>query len=380
MGVDTDKVRTELGGTRSKPPPIPPRPQHLVPAKTMAKYSSMPDVLNGWRRDPNPDLLKLGFDSRRNGDLGAKNGGATTVSAKISALDVATPRNDFRHNGVVRMVNGSAQQLYDAKVASAYARSQSLAGKAGNKTSPKKLGCMPSRSHSKKKSKADCCTSDSISAAGGVGGGSDRGSCAPSAGATNRPEISQTSWYVEDAAGNSRVQLSKCEISVNGCATDNGASDCRSFATINRSKSSSTSPSSTLTSTAGQNCAEAPSRSKFSFFRKFRPGSSATPKGGGADHHKKATTCAPCISGPLPSAPFFASLNGPPPIAPLSSTYAGPLPLTTFSTTLAGPSPGASSSVTRLPPIPNSSPALARLPPLPKCFTEASPLWDPPGE
>ncbi|KAK7601500.1 hypothetical protein V9T40_008941 [Parthenolecanium corni] len=370
MGVETDKIRTGLGGARSKPPPIPPRPQHLVPAKTMAKYSSMPDVLNGWQRDPNPDLLKLGPRGSKGGDVAA-----------ISALDVATPRKGFRQNGVVGAVNGSAQQLYDAQLAGAYrsaAQSQSLVAAVAvgdPKTAPKKLSCIPSRSHSKKKSKIDR-ANDVV--ADGAGGGCDRNSCALSGGAKSRPEISQTSWYVEDAAGNPTVRLSKCEISVNGCAADNGPSNCRYSVTINRSKSSSTSPSATLTSTASSNCAEAPSRSKFSFFRKFRPGSSTNAKGGSSDNHKKLNASAPCISGPLPSAPFFASLNGPPPIVPSSSTYAGPSPLASFSTTFASPSPVASSSsVTRPPPIPNSSPALTRLPPLPKCFTEASPLWDP---
>lgn len=373
MGVETDKIRTGLGGARSKPPPIPPRPQHLVPAKTMAKYSSMPDVLNGWQRDPNPDLLKLGPRGSKGGDVAA-----------ISALDVATPRKGFRQNGVVGAVNGSAQQLYDAQLAGAYrsaAQSQSLVAAVAvgdPKTAPKKLSCIPSRSHSKKKSKIDR-ANDVV--ADGAGGGCDRNSCALSGGAKSRPEISQTSWYVEDAAGNPTVRLSKCEISVNGCAADNGPSNCRYSVTINRSKSSSTSPSATLTSTASSNCAEAPSRSKFSFFRKFRPGSSTNAKGGSSDNHKKLNASAPCISGPLPSAPFFASLNGPPPIVPSSSTYAGPSPLASFSTTFASPSPVASSSsVTRPPPIPNSSPALTRLPPLPKCFTEASPLWDPSGK
>lgn len=359
MGVDADKARSAAlaAPARSKPPPIPPRPQHLAPAKTMAKYSSMPDVLNGWRRDPNPDLLKVG----RGDCAGAPP--LCAVSAKISALDVATPRHRARHNGaVVREVNGSAQQLYDAKVACAY---RAAARAAGAPAPAKKLSCIPSFSHSKKKWRsADCAEGGAI--------------CA------RRPEISQTNWYVEAAPAGA----------IGGRSVDDSRVSVRRYpaaATINRSKSSSTSPAATLASTtaaAGNGAAsEAPPRSKFSFFRKFRPGSGG---GGGAEkgaeHRKKAAVAgsAPCISGPLPSAPFFASLNGPPPTAQSTaaqSAYASPPSLAAFSSALAASSPIASSSVTRPPPpLLTASPALARLPPLPKCFTEASPLWDPPGK
>lgn len=182
MGTEKDKIRSV---NRNRPPPIPPRPQHLIPVKAISKYSSMPDILNGWKKDTNPDLLKV-------------NGASATMSTKKNVFGMSRERVK---NGVdVPTPNGVKNLVYNGNGDN---ECSGLPEKAVNGKTSRKFSCIPSRSNSKKKknilSSINVCNNNNNSRSGKN---------------NNRAEISQTSWYVEDV-GNTVVQLSKCEITLN---------------------------------------------------------------------------------------------------------------------------------------------------------------------
>ncbi len=200
MGTEKDKCRTV---NRNRPPPVPPRPLHLVSTKSMSKYSSMPDILNGWKKDANPDLLKLS-----NGALS---------SAKMSSLDVS-PRYFPKEGGGggVIALNGflknwrddprkSPSQMYRGNSVDKVNRCDVAKGpeEAVGRKPSRKFSCIPSRSNSKKKKNS---SHDDNNRSGKSH--------------NNRSEISQTCWYVEDLVGDTPVQLSKCEITLN-CNNNN---------------------------------------------------------------------------------------------------------------------------------------------------------------
>lgn len=164
---------------RSKPPPVPPRPQHLIPAKALSKYSSMPDILNGWKKDPNPDLLRLpgAVVCQKGSTLDMVRGGGLPVEYSLAVA-----------NGVEKSKKSNLKHPFESN---ATARCEKSAGG----KALKKFSCIPSRSNSKKKKNGN-------DSAGWLGK------------SNSRAEISQTSWYVEDV-DNATVHLSKCEISVN---------------------------------------------------------------------------------------------------------------------------------------------------------------------
>lgn len=234
--MGAEKTASMKSSHRVKPPPVPPRPQHLIPVKMMAKYSSMPDILNGWRRDTNPDLVKLG------------NAGVYSKRSIVDAIRPDCVKMKMKGDGVVYppMLATSNEYLAEkSMLASNYYRDVKsngnnytmlpIRGRAnvvepdrGNKTykngggnnsdssnmpvtekSSKKFSCIPSRNNSKKKQmqqhqqKSTTLKMQNKEHIEGnnyrCGKNNGNGSC----------QISRTSWYVED------IQLSKCEINVN---------------------------------------------------------------------------------------------------------------------------------------------------------------------
>lgn len=170
---------------RNKPPPVPPRPQHLIPVKTISKYSSMPDILTGWKRDPNPDLLRLPnpVSFRK---------GSTLDMIRFHPVDCpVTVANGASEIVTERPLKNRMKCLYETT-------STSKGEKNANTKSSKKFSCIPGRSNSKKKKHS----SDNISSNGWLGK------------TNNRADASQSSWYVEDI-GETMVQSSKCKITVN---------------------------------------------------------------------------------------------------------------------------------------------------------------------
>lgn len=199
MGTEKDKIRSV---NRNRPPPIPPRPQHLIPVKAISKYSSMPDILNGWKKDTNPDLLKVN----------------DVPAPKKSIFSISRGEYCLKNGADLKATNGIKHNTLNGNVV-CYDRSVVPDKAAGNGKTSRKFSCIPSRSNSKKKK--NILSSINVCNNGNVNGNNNNSSSRN--GKNNRAEISQTSWYVEDV-GNTMVQLSKCEITLN---SDNGANNCR---------------------------------------------------------------------------------------------------------------------------------------------------------
>lgn len=222
MGTEKDKIRSVKS---NRPPPIPPRPQHLIPVKAISKYSSMPDILNGWKKDTNPDLLKINGGGAGAGDVstmhnGTKKPSLFSISREYRVKNVIVDNGGSAANTLKSYTyntNGDCNYDYNTKAATPEKVAAAPAAPVANgKTPSKKFSCIPSRNNSKKKknilSSINVCTNGNASASNGRATKNNNGKAGASAGAG--AEISQTSWYVEDV-GNTMVQLSKCEITLN---------------------------------------------------------------------------------------------------------------------------------------------------------------------
>ncbi|XP_065205929.1 uncharacterized protein DDB_G0271670-like [Planococcus citri] len=227
MGTEKDKIRSVKS---NRPPPIPPRPQHLIPVKAISKYSSMPDILNGWKKDTNPDLLKI--NGSAGGDASTMHNG-TKKSSLFSISREYRVKNAVVDNTVAAAgtlktytYNGNGDCNYDYKTtktatstpekAVTIAAANAAPSIVNGKTPSKKFSCIPSRSNSKKKknilSSINVCTNGN--ATNTSNGRATKNHNSRSGHSNSGAEISQTSWYVEDV-GNTMVQLSKCEITLN---------------------------------------------------------------------------------------------------------------------------------------------------------------------
>jgi hypothetical protein len=242
--MGAEKTAGKSSHHRSKPPPVPPRPQHLIPVKIMSKYSSMPDILNGWRRDTNPDLLKLAnagvYSKRSIVDVIRPDGVKTKTNAAYSPMYHTTsneylaektlishyrdiPRSNGNNYTMLPIRGGTKTTVVEPEKSSKRngvinggddgcggggTISGSFSHHHVNEKSSKKFSCIPSRSNSKKKQQQQqnknnvsrSQNSDHIDVNYRCGKNTNKGN--------DNGQISRTSWYVED------IQLSKCEINV----------------------------------------------------------------------------------------------------------------------------------------------------------------------
>lgn len=182
MGTEESVIVTF---NRNKPPPVPPRPQHLIPVKAISKYSSMPDILTGWKRDTNPDLLRLP------NPVSCRKGSTLDMIRFHPVNFPVTVANATSEIVTERPIKNRMKCLYETT-------SISKGEKNSNTKSSKKFSCIPGRSNSKKKKHSI----DNINSNGWLGK------------TNNRADTSQSSWYVEDME-EPRVQSSKYKITVN---------------------------------------------------------------------------------------------------------------------------------------------------------------------